>query len=210
MSKFNYILNDLAFDTLVLKCLYGEPTDEDVKECENQIKLLQQENQQLKDKLKGVQEERDYLFNKQSIENKYLALENQQLKEKVGELTQSLNEQMKETNKENLDCSKYAIENQQLKEKINTYENPEDLTLMFMYCDEKAKDKIKQLKEVIEEVRKSIKDFQEYIDEAKDFYGDLDDNDVVKVSNLQILNNQMVRNYDLLQILDKVKDSDVK
>ena len=42
-------------------------------------------------------------------------------------------------------------ENQKLKEKINTYENPEDLTLMFMYCDEKAKDKIKQLKEVIEE-----------------------------------------------------------
>ena len=60
-------------------------------------------------------------------------------------------------------------------------------------------------KEVIEEVRKSIKDFQEYIDEAKEFYSDLDDNDVVKVSNLQILNNQMVRNYDLLQILDKVK-----
>lgn len=47
-------------------------------------------------------------------------------------------------------------ENKQLKEKINTYENPEDLTLMFMYCDEKAKDKIKQLKEVIEEVREYI------------------------------------------------------
>ena len=88
--------------------------------------------------------------------NKRLQQENKQLKEKVGELTQSLNEQMKETNKENLDCSKYAIENQQLKEKINTYENPEDLTLMFMYCDEKAKDKIKQLKEVIEEVRECI------------------------------------------------------
>lgn len=62
-----------------------------------------------------------------------------------------------------------------------------------------------QLKEVIEEVRKSIKDFQEYIDEAKEFYSDLEDDDVVKVSNLQLLNNQMVRNYDLLQILDKVK-----
>lgn len=79
-----------------------------------------------------------------------LEQENQQLKEKVGELTQSLNEQMKETNKENLDCSKYAIENQQLKEKINTYENPEDLTLMFMYCDEKAKDKVKDLNEKVD------------------------------------------------------------
>ena len=47
-------------------------------------------------------------------------------------------------------------ENQQLKEKINTYENPEDLTLMFMYCDEKAKDKIKGLKEVIDEAREYV------------------------------------------------------
>ena len=60
-------------------------------------------------------------------------------------------------------------------------------------------------KEVIEEVRKSIKDFQEYIDETKEFYSDLEDDDAIKVSNLQLLNNQMVRNYDLLQILDKVK-----
>jgi hypothetical protein len=50
-------------------------------------------------------------------------------------------------------------ENKKLKDKINTYENPEDLTLMFMYCDEKAKDKIKQLKEVIEEVRALHKKF---------------------------------------------------
>lgn len=66
---------------------------------------------------------------------------------------------------------------------------------------------IKELKEVIEEVRKSLEDYQEYIDEAKEFYSDLEDDDVVKVSNLQILNNQMVRNYDLLQILDKVKEN---
>ena len=41
-------------------------------------------------------------------------------------------------------------ENQKLKEKIKTYEDPEDLTLMFMYCDEKAKDKIKELKKQID------------------------------------------------------------
>lgn len=52
MNKFNYILNDVAFDTLVIKCLYAEPTDEDIEECENQIKLLQQENKQLKEELK--------------------------------------------------------------------------------------------------------------------------------------------------------------
>ena len=64
-----------------------------------------------------------------------------------------------------------------------------------------------QLKEVIKEVRESIKDFQEYIDEAKKMYSDLDDNNIVKVSCMQILNNQMVRNYKLLQILDKVKEN---
>ena len=36
-------------------------------------------------------------------------------------------------------------ENQQLKAKIKTYEDPEDLTLMFMYCNEKAKGEIEEL-----------------------------------------------------------------
>jgi len=34
-----------------------------------------------------------------------------------------------------------------LQEKVDQYENPDDMTLMFMWCDEKAKDKIKQLQE---------------------------------------------------------------
>ena len=53
-------------------------------------------------------------------------------------------------NKLSLDDLEYVKklqqENQQLREKIRTYEDPNDLTLMFMYCDEKAKDKIKELK----------------------------------------------------------------
>lgn len=48
----------------------------------------------------------------------------------------------------------FKEENRRLKDKINTYEDPEDLTLMFMYCDEKAKDKIKQLKEEINKMSK--------------------------------------------------------
>ena len=78
-------------------------------------------------------------------------------------------------------------ESNQLKDKINTYENPEDLTLMFMYCDEKAKDKIKQLKEVIEEVR-------EYI-ENNIYYRVADGSRTLNGDNID----------DLLQILDKVK-----
>lgn len=45
-------------------------------------------------------------------------------------------------------------ENQQLKAKIKTYEDPEDLTLMFMYCNEKAKDKIQELEKQLEELEK--------------------------------------------------------
>ena len=49
-------------------------------------------------------------------------------------------------------------ENQSLKDKINTYENPEDLTLMFMYCNKKAKDKIKELKHILDELEKWLEE----------------------------------------------------
>lgn len=51
-------------------------------------------------------------------------------------------------------------ENQELKAKIKTYEDPEDLTLMFMYCDEKVKDKIKGLNKQLEENEEEIKKYQ--------------------------------------------------
>lgn len=50
-----------------------------------------------------------------------------------------------------LDVDEIYKENQELKEKIETYEDPKDLTLMFMYCDEKAKDKIRELKKQLED-----------------------------------------------------------
>ena len=54
-------------------------------------------------------------------------------------------------------------ENQQLKAKIKTYEDLEDLTLMFMYCNEKAKDKIQELEEQLEELEKQNFNLREYI-----------------------------------------------
>lgn len=68
-----------------------EVLDEDMVDVED----LLIENQQLKDKLKGVQEERDYLFNKQSIENKYLTEENKQLKEIIEEIEKFITENKK-------------------------------------------------------------------------------------------------------------------
>lgn len=87
-------------------------------------------------RLKRKAQRKDYIIQDKNLTIKTLYYRNETKRNKIDQLQQ---------------------ENKQLKEKINTYENPEDLTLMFMYCDEKAKDKIKQLKEVIEEVRERSK-----------------------------------------------------
>lgn len=47
-------------------------------------------------------------------------------------------------------------ENKQLKEKLDKYENPEDMTLMMMWCTEKVKDENKQLKEKINKALNKI------------------------------------------------------
>ena len=48
--KFNYILNDLALSNLITRNLYSKDvTYDDKRELENQIELIQQEDQQLKD-----------------------------------------------------------------------------------------------------------------------------------------------------------------
>lgn len=62
--------------------------------------------------------------------------------------------------KEVLDLMKFKrnLENEELKERIKKYEDPEDLTLMFMYCDIKAKYKIKELQERINKAIEYIKE----------------------------------------------------
>ena len=60
MIKFNYILNDLALSILITKCLHSENANySDKEELENQIKLIQQENKRLQDKLNKVSQEID-------------------------------------------------------------------------------------------------------------------------------------------------------
>ena len=70
-------------------------------------------------------------------------LENQKLKADYGTKVQIERDMLQQENKE-------------LKDKLKTYEDPEDLTLMFMYCDEKAKDKIKELEEENFNLRENI------------------------------------------------------
>ena len=43
---------------------------------------------------------------------------------------------------------------ERLNKKIEQYENPEDITLMYMWCDEKAKYEIKRLNNIINELEK--------------------------------------------------------
>ena len=49
-------------------------------------------------------------------------------------------------------------ENQELKEKLDKYENPEDMTLMMMWCTEKVKDKNEKLMKQLEDTEKCLKD----------------------------------------------------
>lgn len=53
--------------------------------------------------------------------------------------------------KENCQTVKTLLkENQELKEKLDKYENPEDMTLMMMWCTEKVKDENLELKKQLE------------------------------------------------------------
>jgi hypothetical protein len=59
-----------------------------------------------------------------------------------------------------------------LQQKIDTYENPKDLTLMYMYCDEKAKDKIKELQNRIDKAIEYLHETSEIGFGELSIYGD--------------------------------------
>ena len=61
------------------------------------------------------------------------------------------------------DCAKIndliielSKENQELKEKLDKYENPEDMTLMMMWCTEKVKDENEKLTKQLEETDRKL------------------------------------------------------
>ena len=47
-----------------------------------------------------------------------------------------------------------------LQEKVNQYENPDDMTLFYMWLDEKAKDKMKELKQKNERLKENNQNMQ--------------------------------------------------
>lgn len=58
----------------------------------------------------------------------------------------------------------------ELKEKLDKYENPEDMTLMMMWCTEKVKDENKELKKQLEEKKMLIKQCDLSISKVMDCY----------------------------------------
>ena len=54
-----------------------------------------------------------------------------------------------------------------LQEKVNQYENPDDMTLFYMWLDEKAKDKMKQLQKENERLKENVIHNDKVVDEAK-------------------------------------------
>lgn len=56
---------------------------------------------------------------------------------------------------------KLLDENQELKEKLDKFENPEDMTLMMMWCTEKVKDENKKLKQQLREASLTIQELAE-------------------------------------------------
>ena len=75
-------------------------------------------------------------------------------------------------------------QNKDLQQRIKTYENPEDLTLMFMYCDEKAKDKIKDLQKQLEEqVKYNLMVVSD--DKGRDYYKNIIDKAIEYINKLK-------------------------
>lgn len=60
-----------------------------------------------------------------------------------------------------LDLDGLLRDNQELREKLDKYENPEDMTLMMMWCTEKVKDENKKLKQQLHEASLTIQEMAE-------------------------------------------------
>ena len=102
--------------------------------------------------------------------------------EKIDDMQKYSEEKFKEMI---IDYHKQKLEIERLEKELEKYENPEDMTLMYMWCDEKAKDEIKRLHSIIKEVR-------EYIEETPTD----DDTSIYGIKD--------IRKRELLEILDKV------
>ena len=93
-----------------------------------------------------------------------------------------------------IDCYEKDIEYiKKLEQRIKTYEDPEDLTLMFMYCDEKAKDKIKDLQQ---KINKAI----EYMN-SEEFFMKMNSNSIQPPADKYVCQDYFEAKEKLVEIL---------
>lgn len=90
----------------------------------------------------------------------FILKENNELKDKVKELSGWDKNKDTRNSRQRITIKNLLKKNQQLKEQLNKYTDPKDLTLMFMYCDEKAKDKIKCLEQENQQLKEQIEKCQ--------------------------------------------------
>ena len=113
----------------------------------------------------------DYITNlQQAFENSYTE---EQLDFAVNEVKDQLKAEQQLTNQLRNEIDKLRVknyelqqENEQLRTQVNTYENPDDLTLFYMWLDEKAKDKMKHMENEI----RQLKQFNQMLTEMGEDY----------------------------------------
>lgn len=128
---------------------------------------------------------------------------------------QQENQRLKEIEKEHQRINgELRVENKELKDRIKTYEEPEDLTLMFMYCDEKVKDKMKELKKQLTtyqilhrdckvENLKNISKIEEMENQQKEFIKYM--NDISEDLETEDVDDEEMKGY-LIQRIDTFKE----
>lgn len=65
-------------------------------------------------------------------------------------------------------------ENERFRTQLNTYENPDDLTLFYMWLDEKAKDKMKELQQENEKLKNKIEEITKIYQNESRYRTDLE------------------------------------
>lgn len=99
---------------------------------------------------------------------------------------------------------------------MNEEINVDDLTpieiahISNMYLEQQRnelKEENQQLKQVLDEIREIVKEHNDYLEKTKEMYIGCND-ELLKSTCIQLINNELVRSDDLLQILDKVQNGE--
>ena len=133
---------------------------------EEQIEILQQENQELKEKINGVDEERTYLYNKLSAENEQL----NSLVNSCQEEIRRLKKQLEEKNKPQIFIDTQDMEERYseglyqdyLEEENKKYKNQQKEFIKYLeneikiYSNVYMEDMLKEIEEILSKYREII------------------------------------------------------